>query len=223
MIYKINIEEKVIANKKEHHDFCNVIATKEGTISKIIVKEGTTLVDINEHVNAGDILISGEIKYNDELKGLVCADGTVFAKTWYTVNISIPKTYKKIIKKDKYYNNIYITFNNKTKKLFNKKRNNIKPETTNSIKIFNIKIDKVKEYETKITTKQYTEKEIEDKIQELINKNLQPILKDNNHIIEQKVLKKNNFNSTIEVEIFIVVEEEIGHTIYTIEKDDNND
>jgi hypothetical protein len=36
-------------------------------------------------------------------------------------------------------------------------------------------------------------------------------------------LKKNNFNSTIEVEIFIVVEEEIGHTIYTIEKDDNND
>ena len=39
--------------------------------------------------------------------------------------------------------------------------------------------DKVKEYETKTTTKQYTEKEIEDKIQELINKNLQPILKNN--------------------------------------------
>lgn len=223
MIYKINIEEKITSNKEIKKEFCNIIAAKEGTISKIITKEGTNLVEINEHVNASDILISGEITYNDELKGLVCANGEVYAHTWYTVDISVPKTYKIIKKTKEYKRNIYLKYNNKTKKLFKTKITNPKTESKTIFDLFNIKIEYVKEYKTKVITKKYSETEIDTKIQELINQNLQPILKDNNHIIEQKVLKKNNFNSTIEVEIFIVVEEQIGKTIYTTEKDDKNE
>ena len=36
------------------------------------------------------------------------------------------------------------------------------------------------------------------------------LLKKDGKIIEQKVLKKNEFNSTIEVEIFIIAEEKIS-------------
>ena len=223
MTYIINVEEKISKEPITKKDFCNIISTKEGTINKIIATSGTPLVEINEHVNVGDTLITGEITYNNELKGLTCAEGNVYAKTWYTVNISIPKKYHITKKTDNYKRNIKVDINDKTYKLFKNKIKNSKIESKTLLNLFNIKITSIKEYETKTITKEYTESEIENKIQELIKEKLKPLLKDNNHILEQKVLKKNNFNSTIEVEIFVILEEQIGKTIYQVEEDDQNE
>ena len=44
----------------------------------------------------------------------------------------------------------------------------------------------------------------------MINNKMDKILKKDGRIIEQKVLKKNEFNSTIELEIFIIAEEKIS-------------
>lgn len=210
MTYQINIEEKITANKKENKNNCNIIATQEGTITKIEVEKGTVLVEQNEHVNKGDILISGETFFNQELKQTECANGNVYAKTWYTINISIPKKHKAIKKTKKSRNNIYIKTNNKKTKIFKSRVNNpvINPRLT--INIFNFKIIIVKEYESKLKEVKYTKEEIEEKTNELIENKMKKILKKEGNIIKQKVLKKNEFNSTIDIEIFIVVEEKIS-------------
>lgn len=216
----INIEEKKTKSKEETPEYCNIIATKEGTISKIITQKGTPSVDINEHVNKGDILISGKIKLNEETKEYVCASGTIFAHTWYTINISLPKTYKTKIKDKKYRYNIQIKKDNKTTKIFKSRIKNAIIETKHLFNLFNNKIYLTKEYSSINTEKEYTKEEIEEKINELIKEKLNPILKNNNKIISQKVLKKNDFNSTIDIELFIIVEEEISKQSYDIVKED---
>lgn len=216
----VNIEEKKEKQKEITPEFCNIISQKEGVISKIITKHGTPIIDINEHVNKGDILISGEIKLNEEVKEYVCAEGTVFAHTWYTINITIPKTYKTKTKGKKYRYNIQIKNNNKTTKIF---KTRIKQPVTEEKYLFNIfgnKIYLLKEYSSSIIEKEYTKEEIETKIKNMVNEKLKPILINNNKIIKQNVLKKNDFNSTIDIELFIIIEEEISKQSYEIVKDD---
>ena len=62
----------------------NVIAARDGIISKIIAKEGVTVSNIGDTVMAGDILVLGTI-LNDlgEVGGRVSASATIEAHTWH--------------------------------------------------------------------------------------------------------------------------------------------
>lgn len=210
MTYKINIEEKINAESLQKKEYCNIIANQEGIITKIITKKGTQLVEQNDHVNKEDILISGKTTYNEETKNIECAEGTASAKTWYTINISIPKTHKKEIKKKNYRYNVYLKKDNNTKKIFKSRIKNPIKETYKILNIFNTKIIIIKEYEKFLKEEPASDEEIENKIKEMINNKMDKILKKDGRIIEQKVLKKNEFNSTIELEIFIIAEEKIS-------------
>ena len=68
----------------------------------------------------------------------------------------------------------------------------------------------LKEYESKIKEINLSQEEIKNYSKELINKKMNKLIKEEGKIIEQKVLKKNEFNSTIELEIFVVTEELIS-------------
>ena len=67
----------------DNSEYCNIIASKSGIITKIIAQNGTALVKIGEQVNKGDILIAGymEGKYTD--KRYVHSLGEVQAKVIY--------------------------------------------------------------------------------------------------------------------------------------------
>lgn len=70
-----------IINENEH---CNIVATKNGMITKITADNGTALVKKGDIVEPGDILIGGymEGKFTD--KRYLHAKGKVEAKVWYT-------------------------------------------------------------------------------------------------------------------------------------------
>lgn len=210
MKYIINIEERKDKNKLDKHNFCNIIATKEGTITKVITKSGTPIVDINEHVNKGDTLISGETKVNEEIKALICADGKVFAHTWYTISLKIPKTYIKTTKLDDYTKHIIIKYNNKTKKIGKSKYKEPITENKKILDILGLQVYISKEYNTSKNKEIHTEEELNKKIDELVKEKLKPFLINSNKLIKQNVLKKNDFNSTIDIELFIILEEEIS-------------
>lgn len=210
MTYQINIEEKKIANKKEKKESCNIVATHEGTITRITAESGNVLVEQNQHVNKNDILISNETYFNEELKKIECANGKVYAKTWYTINISIPKKHKIKTKTKKNRFNIYIKSNNKTIKIFKSRVNNPITKKLLILNIFNKKIIIIKEYESTTKEIKYNKEEINKKTNDLIQEKMENILKNEGKIIEQKVLKKSEFNSTIDIEIFIIAEEIIS-------------
>ena len=61
MKYKISLEEKKDKNPESMLDYCNIIATKDGTITKVISSSGSAMVDVNDSVKKDDGLISGDI------------------------------------------------------------------------------------------------------------------------------------------------------------------
>lgn len=70
-----------IINEDEH---CDIVAIKNGVITKITADNGTALVKKGDMVQKGDILIGGymEGKFTD--KRYLHAKGKAYAKVWYT-------------------------------------------------------------------------------------------------------------------------------------------
>src|SRR5699024_8101513 len=74
------------------------IATKKGVIQSIYVSKGLPKVQVNDYVEPGDVLVSGDISVKDEEEKqekkdqseLVAAEGDITAKTWYEMNVTIP-------------------------------------------------------------------------------------------------------------------------------------
>lgn len=59
------------------------------------------MVEPNTYVNKGDVIISGAITKDEEVKKYVHAKGKVYAEVWYDVSIEFPLKYTE----KKYTNN----------------------------------------------------------------------------------------------------------------------
>ena len=81
---------------------CRFDKDKDAIIKKIVASNGEIISNVNSYVKKGDIIVSGEIKHNEEIKKLVKAKAKVYGEVWYKVNITIPLTYYEEI----YTNNV---------------------------------------------------------------------------------------------------------------------
>ena len=72
-------------------NYCNIVAKKDGVITKITAQNGTSVVEEGTEVKKGDLLIAGwmEGKYTD--KNYVNANGEVKAKVLYSQNEKVDK------------------------------------------------------------------------------------------------------------------------------------
>ena len=73
-------------NDKKNNKNCHIVALRDGVITSIKVNTGQRNVELQELVHKGDILISGDIMFNEEIKKQVCASGEILANTWYKIN-----------------------------------------------------------------------------------------------------------------------------------------
>ena len=218
MKYIIRVEERIIKDNNYIDKARSIIAKKDALITKVISSKGDILVRSGDYVKKGDILISGFIYFNDQIKSLTSANGVVYGNVWYEVLIRIPKVKEEVITTGKERYNLII--NNKIL-LKNKyllfKQNNIK-----EIKLLGLKIKIFKEVEylkkEHLLTDNELNKELNTKIKESFNQKL----KNNGEIVSQKVLKKVENNSTIEYRVFVITNEVISDYIY-IDEGDNND
>lgn len=203
---------RVIKREKNKNDItsqrCNYVAIKSGTIRSIIARKGVLLVQENNFVNAGDILISGEVIYNEELKTTLCADGKISGEVWYKVNVSYP------LKKSIYHTknngtyNININLFNKKYKLFKDKYNNVKKIASIGGDIVGFTITKSSRTYKKIIN--YSENEATKKALNLAKKKVLLKASRNSRILSQNILKKNINNGKINMEVLFTVEEELG-------------
>ena len=212
MKYIINVEPKVNKEKQEEPPYCNVISLKDSMVTRIITSKGMEVVDVNDSVKKGDILISGDIKFNEETKEQVCASGQVYGHTWYTVNITIPRNYEEITKLSKKRYNLEISFNNKKYRLFKDRLTKYQTQSKEIVNLLGFKLSLLKDTEIESNTKEYTDHELENNIKKQIEDKMKNILKGEYKIITQKVLKKELNDSKIDMEVFIVAEEEISTT-----------
>ena len=210
LIMIVNVTEKTKTEINKSYNNCNIIARTDAKISSLNIYRGVPLKEINDYVLKGEIILSGNIVHNEEIKNTVCSSGEVYGEVWYKVKVEIPfkENYIKYTGKNRY--NINIKFDDNKYKLLKSRIKNKKEEETNLYALNDFEINLVKEKEYINVTKILTEQEAYEKgINTAIEKvNLQ--LAENEKILLKKVLKKEVNDSTIYLEIFIVTKENIG-------------
>lgn len=214
MTYVVRVEERIIDNIKNEHDYCNVVATKEGIVTNIFSDKGDILVNVNDIVRKDDILITGNLIVNEETKNYTCASGRVMAKVWYTTNISLKRDYLKKEytgkKRINFYINHKVLRNNKYSK-FDKKY------------IINNKYIKVyKEIEYKEKKYKYNELDSVNKTLLEIDNKFKNKLGDKGEIIDKKILNKTINNKEINIDVFVITLEDVSKQIELNKEDINN-
>lgn len=212
MTYKISIEERKDVKNNIKYNSCDVVASTDGEVSKIISSSGVILTKINKIVKEGDLLISGDIKINDIDSIRVCAQGKVYAKKWYSVSIELPKTYKvKEYTKKVRYNLLYD--NNKEYKIFKSRLSNYDTDRYQIISILGRKLYLLKEKEYKYKEYSYEDSDFDNRVNKLVEEKLKLNLSNDEKIISKKVLKKDENDSRIIVELFVIIEKMISRQI----------
>lgn len=210
MKYIVRVEERIINQPIEPKGFCHIVASKSGMVDQVKVSHGEALVQKGKYVEAGDVLISGEIKFNEEVKNNVCAEGEVLAEVWYQTSVSLPIHYQEKEKTGKKRYNLGVGLKSGNYKIFKSRLQNYVTEEKEWFRFFDFSFIKMTEYEVLTHERELT---LEDGVTLALEKadlNVQMKLKENEKIITRKVLKKSINNSTIDVEIFYSVLENIG-------------
>ena len=208
--YVVNIEERIKKELNDNNNPRNIIASKNAIIMSIEATRGSIVKKLNDYVKKGEVIVSGEITHKEKIVDLVKADAKIYGETWYTVHISYPVAY---------YEKTYT--GNKSKrlkfKLFNKDiiiGKKYKEEEIDENIIFQnnyipIKLSLDTTKEVIITDDIYTIGEAYEKCLELAKVELLKQINDDSKILSQKKLKIIINNSTIDVDIFFKVYENI--------------
>jgi similar to stage IV sporulation protein len=91
--YHFQVVEKNEPKKPEVLSPRNLIAKKKAIIVKTYIENGQPMVVKNDHVEKGQLLVSGLIG-NEENTQAVAAKGEVWGETWYLSHVELPLTSK---------------------------------------------------------------------------------------------------------------------------------
>lgn len=213
--YVVRVEMRELPKEKKEKELQDVIAKKSAIIKKIENKKGITVKNVNDYVEKGDVVISGNVLLNEELKDVIGAEGKIYGEVWYKVKVTYPYTYNEESLTGK-QNTVYtIKFLNKRWELFNKEPylyKEIESETLLKNNLLPISFVREKQKEKKVIQEFYNEKEAVDKALEVGKKKIQKTLGPKEYIISQKKLKVTPKDSKIVVDMFFTVYEDITDT-----------
>ena len=222
MTYKVKVEERILTKIKEDDGYCHIVATKNSIITKITNSLGEQIKTSRDYVSKGDIIVSGDILVGEEVKESLCAKGEAYGEVWYTVKVNIPLTYEEKQKTGKMRYNLKYKYSKEEKSILKPRFKNYVSQDNKLFSLFNTSFYLEKQYEVTKKAKTYTQKEA---LEQAINKAKEKIqlqLNDKERILTQKVLKISENNSTMNVEIFVAVEEKISKIEhYTAEQNNN--
>ena len=223
--YVVRIEERKIKNENNDNIYQDIVASKSGVIKKIIALSGEKKYEIDNFVSKGDTIIKGSItKPNNEII-LTHASGLVYAEVWYQISVEYPYQYKEEILTGNKKNIYYLKFINKRLELFNfKKYKNFQKEP--KILLYNnilpISLVKEKQYEVNIIDEIYTTEEVINKAITLAESRLMSSNKKIDKIDKVSIIKKEEYDSKIKLDLFISVIEEIGEVKILNDEDEIN-
>ena len=86
----LEISEKRITPEQAKDTPCNLVASTDGVITKLLVTEGKKIVKTGQAVEKGELLVSGTIEYKGGNTGFKHSAGEVLAKTEKTITVEQP-------------------------------------------------------------------------------------------------------------------------------------
>ena len=214
--YIVRVEERKILKNKKDTKKVNIVAKKSAFIKDVYATNGVVLKEKNDYVNKGDVVISGEVYLNEELKNITSAAGKVYGEVWYKSVIEFPYFYHDLTYTGNNKTVYSIKFLNFTFDLFNfKPFKNHKDNDKVLLKSFLIPLKLVKSSQKEVIEKDkiYTISEAVIAAHKLGIKKQQEKLKEKEYIIAAKDLKVSTKNSKIRLDMFFTVYEDITDTI----------
>ncbi|WP_018923718.1 sporulation protein YqfD [Salsuginibacillus kocurii] len=94
--YHFQIVEETLPDPREEADVQNIVSTKTAVIHNIYAEHGVPVVEPQQFVNRGDLLISGNLVFDktqdeeDTEPVLASAEGEVIGEVWYKMDVSLP-------------------------------------------------------------------------------------------------------------------------------------
>lgn len=208
--YIVKIEER---KEKKKNTLCkerNLVAKKNAIIIDINASNGEIIKRKNDYVAKGEVIVSGLIYNKEKIVSKRCATGNVYGEVWYKVKISLPRYYFSEEKINKKAFGIIIKIFNKEYKIPNTLRNYKKKEY-NIIEnnIVPIKLSFATYQKMRRIKHQKSQKMLEKEALEETTKQFKKKLKKQELILGKKVLKIEQNNSKINMEVFVKVKEDI--------------
>ena len=213
--YEVRVEERIIKKENDKLDVQNIVAKKDGIITKIEASKGEIVKKVGDYVKKGDIIISGTIKKDDVIKGKVAASGNVYAEVWYKTIVDMPYYYKNSTKTGRKRKVLKIKFLDKDIYIFEFKKYKFYDERKILYlknRILPISFSYSLERELNVEEYLYSPEEAVNTAIEYASKKLQKNLGENENIISKTVLNSNENENYITVEIFYKVNENITDT-----------
>lgn len=220
--YIVRLEERIIPDNVLENEKQNVVAGKSAIIKNIIAENGEVVKNINDYVEKGDIVISGNIYLNETVKDTIRASGRIYGEVWYNVTVEYPYIYSEIKEKDNYQDVYVLKFLNKSLELtFNRfKDKRVEEDIILYHPIVPISFVKQRQKEVETISLVLTSDEAKDKaIEEAINK-MNEKLDDDEKILDYKLLKFDIKDDKVVLEMFFTVYENI--TSYSKIEGDND-
>lgn len=214
MKYIVRAEERIIKSEVVSDKPRDIVASKDAYITKVIGSKGNVLVRQGEYVKKGTVLISGKITLYEDVKGVTSASGSVYGNVWYECTVETPKE----ISSERLTGRKRYNLNVGNKILLRNKYQNFRQKNIRGIKIFGLKIKFYKEEEVEIIKTKTDDEYALNRLKEEFDKKLNG----KGVIIYQKVLKKEENNSTIKYRVFIITNELINAYSYFEDSDIND-
>jgi len=209
--YIIRVEERKIPDDTVNNNPRNIVAKKDGIIKKVIANKGEIIRDMDDYVQKGELIISGDLIFNNEVKGRVRSEGKVYAEIWYLTKVSYPFAIDKKEFTGRRKDVLVLKFLNKRFEFrFDKfKQKKIKEKVIISHRFLPIKLALEKQKEMRIVNQILTYDEALEYAKKASQREIKSKLKDDEYIIKSTYLKSSVNNSTIDVEMFFAVYEDI--------------
>ena len=209
--YIVRLEERKIKNNEESNEKRHVIASKNAIIKKIEAENGEIVKEINSYVNAGDIIISGNITLNEQVKNTVSASGHVYGEVWYKVKVDYPLAYSEKYETGNSQKRLVFNFLNKSYELWFKKYKDKNVSSKTLLKHIFLPISFTYDNQREVIAidEVYTIEQAIKKAEERAYSEINSKLNDKEKILSSKNLKVDVNDSKIELEMFFTVYEDI--------------
>ncbi|MTH52470.1 sporulation protein YqfD [Bacillus mangrovi] len=87
--YHLKVVEKNIPDQEEYASPRNIVAKKKAVITRMYVEQGNPVAAVHDHVQKGQLLVSGVIGTEKNSKAIP-AKAKIFGETWYESEVEVP-------------------------------------------------------------------------------------------------------------------------------------
>ncbi|MFB9761791.1 sporulation protein YqfD [Ectobacillus funiculus] len=217
--YHLQVVEKSEPEEEEALSPRNLIAKKEAVIERLFVEKGKPAVAVHDHVEKGQLLVSGMYGKEDN-PTLVPAKGVIFGETWYKSEVEVPLKTTFQVYTGEFFVKHYIKLGNFKIKVWGFEENKYKRFKEDAM-MYNIKFfrwslpiayEKVSVREEEAADRQYTEKQAIEAGKEMAQQELKKKLDEKATIVGEKVLQKRLENGKLKLSLHYKVIEDIVAT-----------